>query len=244
MQILVYDGSFEGFLTCIYKVICQKLNNVQITSDKEIQTSFDTEVHFIKRDINESSKMMSIIKNSQDLINIKYAHSSCNENKNLIILNYIRLVLEFGKNAKFLLNNKEAIAFFDICRKVQYECHILKGFLRFSETITKIYYAKIEPANDIVQFLMPHFINRYRYQKFVIHDIKRNIVGIYDTKKSLVFKNNAKLFIALTEKEENIQKLFKTYYNTINIRIRKNKKQMLNFMPKRYHKHLIELTIL
>jgi len=241
MQILVYDGTFESFLTCVYKVIYQKLHDAQITSDSQIQTSFDAEVHFIKRNAVESSKIISIIKNSQDFVDIKYAHSSCNKNKNLIIFNYIKLILEYGKNSKFLLNNKNVIAFFDICKKVQYECHILKGFLRFSETATNIYYAKIEPDNDIVQFLIPHFINRYRYQKFVIHDIRRNIVGIYDTKKSLVFKNNTKLFIAFSENEENIQKLFKTYYNTINIRIRKNKKQMLNFMPKRYHKHLVEV---
>ena len=239
--VYIYDGTFEGFLTCVYKVIYQKFYTAQITSDKEIQVSFDTQVHFIKRGIIESNKILSVIKNSQDLLSVQYAHSSCNEKKGVIILNYIKLILEYGKNAKFLLNNKDVIAFMEICKKTQLECHRLKGFLRFAETVNQIYYAKIEPDNDIVQFLMPHFVNRYRYQKFVIHDIKRNIAGVYDTKKSLVFFNNAKLFINLTELEENIQKLFKTYYNTINIPIRRNKKQMLNFMPKRYHKHLVEL---
>jgi len=241
MQIMVYDGTFEGFLTCVYKVINENQHVEKITSDKQIQTTFDTQLIFIRRATYEFCKIMAALENSHDLLNIRYAHSSCNENKGIIILNYIKLIIEYGKNAKFLLNNKIVIAFMDICKKAQLECHRLKGFLRFSDTANDIYYAKIEPDNDIVQFLMPHFISRYRYQKFVIHDIKRNIVGVYDTKKSLVFQNGTKLFINLTEHEENIQKLFKTYYNTINIAVRKNTKQKLSFMPKRYHKHLVEI---
>jgi len=151
------------------------------------------------------------------------------------------MLFKYGKKVEYMLNNNDIITFHSICYEVTRECQHIKGFLRFNETAGGIYYAKIEPENNIVKFLMPHFTARYNNQKFIIHDIKRNIVGIYDTVKTAVFKNNTKLDIHLSENEEYIQEIFKAYYQTITIKERKNKKLMLGFMPKRYHKHIPEI---
>lgn len=243
MQTLIYDGTINGFLSCVYYCYYQKVNPKLITSNNQIQLGFDTFIKNIATEKIKAEKVKkSIIKHGESFFNIDCAFSYNNEFKDIIILNYLKLLFKFKAAIKNMLNNEDVIAFNNACNKVMFESHKMKGFLRFNETVDGIYYAKIEPDNNIVKFIMPHFIARYNNQKFLIHDIRRNIIGIYDTVKSVVFQNNSKLNIYLSEDEEYIQRLFKNYYKTITITERKNKKLMLGFMAKRYHKHLIELN--
>lgn len=240
MVALIYDGTLEGFLTCVYECYYQKLNPDIITSKNHIQTCFDTQVKIITTEVQKAERVKKSIIKYGEYFNIDYAFNSCSDLKDKIIFDYLKLLFKFGKEIKTMLSNLKVIAFNDVLNRVLLECHRFKGFLRFNETVDNIYYAKIEPDNNIIKFIMPHFIARYNNQKFLIHDIKRNTVGIYDTNKSIVFKNDSKLNIYFSENEEYIQQIFKNYYKTINIAERKNKKLMLNFMPKRYHKNMPE----
>jgi len=44
-----------------------------------------------------------------------------------------------------------------------------------------------------------------------------------------------------SEEEEKIEELWKLFYNTIGISARKNDRCRMNFMPKRYWKHMLEV---
>ena len=241
MTTLIHDGTMEGLLTAVFESYSEKLNPDYIASKGNLQTSFDNNFIFIDTDYYKSDRVKnSIVKNGCSVALLDYAFSSGNPQKDLIIYNYLKLLFVCGKLLKDMLNKSEVIAFNNLTDRVLLECHRLKGFLRFNEAVGNIYYAKIEPDNNIVKFIMPHFTARYSGQKFLIHDTKRNIVGIHDTNKTVIFKNSAKLNIYFSENEAYIQDIFKLYYNTINISQRQNKKLMLNFMPKRYQKQMFE----
>lgn len=49
------------------------------------------------------------------------------------------------------------------------------------------------------------------------------------------------LEIKNNEQEENIKKLWTTFFNTIGIKERRNKRCQMNFMPKKYWKYIIEM---
>ena len=239
-MILTYDGTINGFLTCIYYCYYEKLEPKAITCNN-VQVSFDVQLKNITTENDKAEKVKkAVIQNGESFLNIEYAFSSYKDYKDLIIYNYLGMLFKYKSRLAGMLNNGDVIAFHSICYEVTRECQRIAGFLRFNETVDGIYYAKIEPDNNIVKFIMPHFVSRFGNQKFLIHDVKRNIVGIYDTVKSAVFKNNKKLDIHLSSNEEYIQSMFKTYYKTIAIKSRKNKKLMLGFMPHRYHKNMLE----
>lgn len=212
-----------------------------ITSNSRVQVSLVDPIKNILTEKDKSERVKkAIIRELGSFKEIEYAFSSYKESKDMIIFGYLQMLFKYGTKIEFMLNNNVMISFHSLCYEVTRECNHIKGFLRFNETANGIYYAQIEPDNNILKFIMPHFTDRFNNQKFLIHDVKRNIVGIYDTFKSAVFQNNTKLDIQLSEKEEYIQRMFRAYYKTITINERKNKKLMLGFMPRRYHKNMPE----
>ena len=74
---------------------------------------------------------------------------------------------------------------------------------------------------------------------FITHDEKRDVFACYNDNKKTVFTSNegAKLFKNVND---NFSKLFKRYYETVNIKQRKNLKTMRNFLPTKYHSNLPE----
>lgn len=67
--------------------------------------------------------------------------------------------------------------------------------------------------------------------------------SIYDKKKYyLISGNNINILeIKNNNQEENIEDLWTTFFNTIGITERKNKRCQMNFMPKKYWKYMIEM---
>lgn len=63
------------------------------------------------------------------------------------------------------------------------EARFLLQFIRFARMDNGVYYARITPDNDVVALLMPDFADRYRTMPFLIHDVNRQIAGIYDTRE-------------------------------------------------------------
>jgi probable DNA metabolism protein len=127
----------------------------------------------------------------------------------------------------------------DIRSKVTKEIDRQKGFLRFMENSEGVLYAPYSPDNDITDLLAPHFAERFKNQRFVIHDIKRKIAGMYDGINLVMFEaENAEIY--LSEYEKTFENLWKQYYNSVNISSRPHEKQMKGYMPVRYWKFLPE----
>ena len=79
-------------------------------------------------------------------------------------------------------------------------------------------------------------------ENFIIHDTKRGIYAIYDRKKILYLTNNEIVDLNLEkDNEESIEDLWKTFYKTIGIKERENKRCRQNFMPKKYWKNMLEV---
>ena len=130
-----------------------------------------------------------------------------------------------------------------ISQYVSHECHKYKGFLRFTELENKVLFAEIEPVNDILFILSNHFVKRLKNEYWIIKDVKRGIFSIYN-KKSFIIVSEDEFQIATNKislDEAKMVDLWKTFYNTIGIKERKNDRCRQNFMPKRYWKHITEM---
>lgn len=159
-----------------------------------------------------------------------------------IIFNYAKLVID-NKNKDISSNfaNNCVLAFADLIRRVFNEVHRFKGFLRFEQSAKGFLYAHYRPDNDITAYLMPHFFARLNELPFIIHDVKRNVIGMSDGKSYKTFyAKDLTVTVFISEEEKNFKALWRTYYDSVNVKERKNLKQMLNYMPARYHADLPE----
>ena len=122
------------------------------------------------------------------------------------------------------------------------------GFLRFRELENGTLYAEIEPDNDILDLLGPHFRVRFPQDRWLIRDLKRGKALAWDGKEVRLFSEaeaNGDIVKDVLKKgsaeaEEGVRDLFRLYFKTIEIEERRNPALQDRFVPRRYRKHLPE----
>ncbi|HOV15409.1 MAG TPA: TIGR03915 family putative DNA repair protein [Spirochaetota bacterium] len=240
-----YDGSFTGFLTVIYesikdRIIPEKIDSVY-KNDKDL---FSEYIH-IASDEKKSNQVLAHLQKdySKEIIeNIFYSFLSNENSIELKIFHYINDIMKNKKNINSDFSNDNVLTIRKVVDKVKFEAHRFMGIIRFAETKDDIYYAPIEPDNNIVYIIAEHFVKRYRSQKFLIHDVARNIGAYYDEKKIdfIEVNLNGKIEDNYSTDEKKYQQLWKSYFKNIAIQERKNPKLQRQFIPIRYWKYLTE----
>ena len=239
MKILITDGSVISFFTAVFDAFAEK--NCFITSDKNVQLSLDSEVISVDGDLKKCERVRQGIAKYDAYAeeDIFLVLRSCDKLKEQTAFEYIKRLMQTKAPVRKRLSLTEVIKFNDILHRVTNEAHKLKGFLRFIECSGGVLYAPYSPDNDITDLLMPHFAARLKCEKFIIHDLKRKIAGMYNgTEWVTAYADSAE--ICLSENEKAFENLWKKYYKAVNIEERPHEKQMKGYMPVRYWKFLPE----
>lgn len=238
MRIFIIENNLNGILSAIFYSYENKIFPDKVCHN-DFQCDIQTQITEIPTDEKKANRVYAKLKrilSVEHLNDLSVAFRSGERDKNTIIFNYVRKIIDENKDITSNYANKHVYSYYGILLKVKNELHRFKGFIRFYKTSEGIYYAKFEPDNDICELLLPHFIRRYASMPFILHDTKNNVISAYfNGNKSTVRKKVA----PLTVKDE-FATLFKKYYDTVNIESRRNLKQMFNYMPRRYHKNLPE----
>ena len=239
MKIFICDGTCDSFFTAVFDAY--RLSECAITSDSEIQLTLGCEVIKVETNLEKSGRVQTGIKKYDlsavdDVVTVL---RSCDRSKEMTAFEYIKLLLKQRSPVKNAFNIPAVIEFNDLLYKVTGEAHQMKGFLRFMESKNGAFYAPYSPDNNITDLLMPHFAERFKSEKFVIHDLKRKLAGMYDGEKWIMgYAGEAEIY--LSEYEQAIEALWKRYYAAVNITERPHDKQMKRSMPVRYWKFLPE----
>lgn len=239
-MIYLYDNSFIGLMTCIYYGYknYKKVDNIQ---PENIQLDLFSKYEFIEYEEEKFNIIMNYLIDNFEKSILKSIYNvflSSSLKKEMTILNTIILGNKYG-NKVLQVPNNNIFRFNSIERRVLFEKHRFEGLLRFSEIQNNYLYASFEPENNILPILSESFVNRLGNQNFIIHDVKRNIVSIYENGK-LNFLDVESLNIEYSKEELEYQKLWKVFYKNIAIKERKNLKLQMSFMPKKYWKYLTE----
>lgn len=124
------------------------------------------------------------------------------------------------------------------------EARFLLQFIRFARMDNGVYYARITPDNDVVALLMPDFADRYRTMPFLIHDVNRQIAGIYDTREWYLTATENFTLPDCAEDEKRFQQLWKRFYDAVAIKERINPRLRRQHMPQRFWKNMVEMASL
>ena len=219
-------------------------HSVEITCLNEIQAALDTVVVEISTDMIKAERVeKGIIKHigRDGFGGVLRVFAASDANKDTAIYNFLRLAFVHGRKTLEMLGHPDVVVYNEILNRVNYECHRMKGFVRFRETAADIMYAPIRPDHDIVEFIMPHFAGRFHVQKFAIFDVGRKKLGLWDGKTYCVGFTDGLPEIELTDEEIDLQRAWKMYYDTVTIKSRESERRRKNFMPIRYWEFMPEI---
>ena len=237
------EPSENGIFAALFYAYKSKKFPTEIVYENS-QLSFSDETIVVPVNEAETTRVKNCLRSAatkNTIYDVKVALRSGEKDKMTIIFNYLKAVIdEKRRDVSKNFAMPCVLAFSDLIRRIHFETHQMKGFLRFEESEKGFYYAHYAPDNDITEFLVPHFVARFSSFPFVIHDVKRNIVFIYDGKVGkTIDAGTSAATIYLSENEKNFQNLWRTYYDSITIAERKNEKQMYAYMPKRCQPRII-----
>lgn len=239
MKIYVCEKNPPSFFTAVFDAVRQP--DCAITSDGNIQLSIDCEVIKVGEDEEKCGRVISgLAKYDREAVyDVCIVLRSGDPTKEQTAFEYIKRLIERKAPVRNAFNLPEVIEFNDLYRKVKGEAHNMKGFLRFMESEGGVLYAPYSPDNDVTELIMPHFAERFRAERFVIHDLKRKIAGMYDGHEWIIGRaGSAEVY--LTEYERAFETLWKKYYKAVNISERPHNRQMRGYMPERYWKFMPE----
>lgn len=253
----LYDGTFEGFLTCVYEhYYTEKAHNISPQAD--FQETLLTKSRIIETDPQKSDRVYDAVIckiSRKDLLRVYKTLGSIVEDREMKCLRYLRLGFKIGHQIQLLHGNPIVHAVEDANRKVGLEINRMIELIRFNvvrstgsvqdpQNAEEILYATIEPDNDVLEFLIYHFKDRYKNDPFIIHDKKRDKAIVYGRGEWYVTEfTDAKNLLSYTDNEIQYQQLWKMYFDTIAIKERINPKCQKNFMPVRYWKNLTEIDV-
>lgn len=240
-MVYLFDGSFEGLLTCVFEAYNDK--NATIRDRKAYIPSFLDESRFVETDMGKFQRVYSSVpsKISQHAQEIIYkAWLSESDDAPDLILHFLRTGYKLGKKVESYIQDSKIHAIIDLNRKVGFEVHRFTGLLRFSEISKGIFYAGYEPDHNITMLLAPHFTQRLGNQPFVIHDKKRSLCVVFDGRELIMTDEVPSIPDAGTSTEDEYSALWKVFFKTIAIRERKNPRLQMQFIPMRYRKNMTE----
>ena len=243
MIVYIYDGSFDGLLTCIYKAFYSEDKPVDIVREEDYRENFLVQKTYIETDAEEARKVYSAIEkkiSSSVLKRVFYAYLSEIPEAGMLILEYLQLGFKIGPEVDLNLTQESVLAIDNISRRVGKERHRVIGLLRFKKIKEDMLYAQIEPDHNVIALVVPHFKSRMGSENFIIHDTKREIAVFYNKKEWIVKDLEGPEPFLVKDSEEVYEELWKTYFNAISIERKVNPKLQKRNMPMRYWKYLTE----
>ena len=250
VQTVIYDGSFENFFTAVFEIYEYKIAAPDIQKESLANTSL-----FGARIVHENKdKASRVIKSLQQKItplafrNLYKTFLSELPGIENTMLRYIKYVIKSINSVERNFTNEDVLKISQIAKKVDREKHRMEAFIRFQKTKDELYYAIVQPDFNVLPLIIKHFKDRYTDQQWLVYDVRRKYGLYYDRENVCEVKIDftERINEALAkqniydEQEELYQSLWQTYFNSVNIKARKNLKLHIQHMPKRYWKYLIE----
>lgn len=254
VKTLVFNGSFEGWLTAVFviyekKLTCQPL---ELTAKHHYVPDFLNESILVQTLEDKALRVFDKIGKVLPTQVIIWAFLS--EDKTIYThLFYVVKAQLLDKKHAVLHNyaDPHVRAVHEAVKKTGRERHRMQAFVRFSQTTDGVYFAKVNPDFNVLPLLGTFFANRFADQSWVIFDVVRGYGIFYD-------KDNPKLGVRQivdvddvlleygteknwqSENEPFYQELWQAYFANVSIKERKNMKHHIAQLPKRYWHYLAE----
>ncbi len=239
-----YDGTFDGFLTAVFEGYARRRPVKAITAREELQMGWGQEEIFLATDQEKARRVEAGIRKKiggTALHMVEVCFWSGEEDKDTALYHYLRAGFDLGRRIYHSLTHPHVLRVEYLYRNITREEERMRGFTRFSEMENGVYYARIAPKNSLVPLLMPHFVDRFSIQPFLLHDTQHGIAGVYDGKGWYLVETQELNLPRLSDEEHEFRRMWRQFYDAVAVEERRNHKLRRNMMPKWYWRNLTEL---
>lgn len=238
-----YDGSFEGFLCCVFEsFVRHEIPFAVWPPDRETSTLYpalEIVTDPAKADRVFASLASKLGRETQRMILTDFL--SGHPDKELLMLRFLHFAFAKGPAALSMTGNAVVAPIWGMWKPIRREIDKLQGFIRFEESGGMLG-AVIHPQNYVLPLLRGHFCARFPEENFLIYDATHFSVLLYQNHKAEILSLAAPLSLPpADEKELYYQTLWKQFYKTLEIQARHNERCRRNNCPKRYWADMTEL---
>lgn len=251
MKIFVCGNRFEDMMTCIYDAWESALKcgheNVYLMCEPVFQESILDEYIYVECDREKAVKVVRSVSAKMGeaaMEFIKYASLSHDEGALDAIYRFMIVGFKIGHGVINALTEDAVIRLMELKRTVGREAQLFKEFARFTSIDNKVYIAHIEPKDNVVEIVGRHFAERMPSEHFMVVDDTRNLAIIHpkDEECYLRYMTNEErnMLIRTDNIRDEYSSMWKTFFDTIAIKERTNKKCQQTLLPLWMRKHMIE----
>ncbi len=230
-----YDGSFDGFLTCVYEAYVHREYPAAFLGPEEDQISLYPE-RPVETHREHAGRVRASLgrrlgpEGARWLID---GFLTALPERELHLFRFLALGYERGPAVVGDLTDDRVAVLHKALGHLNGEAHLLKGFVRFSDQ-EGLLIAEIEPKNRVLPLLRPHFCTRFGGERFVIYDRTHKEALFYAPTRWAIVPLEEFTPAAPGGEERSYRALWRRFYNTIAIEGRENPKCRMTHMPKRY----------
>ena len=158
---------------------------------------------------------------------------TCAPDREMILYRFIRALYDVGKPLLRQLSDEAVFPLLKITRHLDGEVHLLRGFVRFSD-FDGMLASEIRPKNRVLPLLRRHFCDRFYNEVFLIYDRTHKEALIHRPGQWAIIPLEDFKMARPSAAEAQYRKLWKRFYDTIEIKERHNPDLRRTHMPKRY----------
>lgn len=262
MYILICENNMDGIFSGIYRAYASRYGhqNIQlITADTLNTYELFCQYEAVPIDTANSQKVARTLRErlgEDTYLDICYAihafetpkEQQKNINKADAVYKTVVLALSLKDSSKVLnyLGNPYVNRVFRLSRSAYNEAHHWKGFLRFHELENSVLFSRIHPKNNVLAILAEHFTERLPTESFIIYDETRKTAALHKSGSGYILSSvpdaDEDFMNSFSQKEQEYQQLWKTFFHSIAIEARKNPKLQSQNIPKRFWGDTVELA--
>ena len=238
----LYDGGLAGFFCCLHESVHKRELPFCIEPEQSAQPSLLPR-KFIATDPAKANRVRASIPakiSPRALQLVENVFLSCMEERELTLLRFLLLGYKEGAKVALQQGRGEVAPLLAAERHLMRECHLLQGFVRFSDHGGALI-AAITPKNFVLPYIANHFVNRFSGENFMIYDKTHKAALIYQNRRRRIIPLEDVELPAASPEEEGYRELWKRFYNTVAIEGRYNPRCRMTHMPKRYWENMTEM---
>jgi len=236
-----YDGSFAGFLSCVFDCYVKREEPVEFRTPNDPCCSLyplrsvETREDHARRVYRSLAVKMG--KEGQRLVTRGYL--TCLPDRELWLWRFIQKGYRVGPAITRDLTDPIVDHLCKAVRHLEQEAHLYTGFVRFSE-LEGVLVGEIEPKNRVLPLLRPHFCGRYPQEQFVLYDRTNKEALLHRPGQWVILPAENVQMGQPDERELAYRRMWRSFYDIIAIEGRYNPKCRMTHMPKRYWKDMTE----
>lgn len=236
-----YDGTFQGFLTCVFESYAHKEEPVCFLAPWDDRYTL-WETRRVEADEALARRVwQGVTRNISPAAGqlVYRGFLTCLEERECHLWRFLRYGFQRGSGVMADLGDSRV----DILRKaVQHlneEAHLYTGFVRFSDH-NGVLIGEIQPKNRVLPLLRVHFTQRFNTEQLILYDRTHREALVYCPGQWAIVPMEDFVPGPPDEREAAYRRLWQRFFQTVAIEGRYNPRCQNTNLPKRYRAMMTE----